>query len=55
MEVMAGKLKSFQGTLEKNFLVKKSINTSLHLMSKAAFSSHSGKGHFWFSESQERL
>lgn len=46
MEVMAGKLKSSQGTLEKNFLVKKSINTLLHLMSKAAFFSYSAKGEF---------
>lgn len=46
MEVMAGKLKSSQGTLEKNFLVKKSINTLSHLMSKTAFFSPSGKGAF---------
>lgn len=46
MEVMAGKLKSSQGTLEKNFQVKKSINTLLHLMSKAAFFCYSGKGAF---------
>lgn len=44
MEVMAGKLKSFRETLEKNSLVKKSISTSLHLTSKAAFFSYSGKG-----------
>lgn len=46
MEVMAGKLKSSLGTLEKNSLVKKSINTLLHLMSKAAFFSYSEKGTF---------
>lgn len=46
MEVMAGKLKSSLGTLEKNSLVKKSVNTLLHLMSKAAFFSYSGKGIF---------
>lgn len=44
MEVMAGKLKSSQETLEKNSLVKEFINTLLHLMSKAAFFSYSGKG-----------
>lgn len=43
---MAGKLKISQGTLEKNSLVKKSINTLLHLMSKAAFFTYSGKGTF---------
>lgn len=43
---MAGKLKISQGTLEKNSLVKKSINTLLHLMSKAAFLTYSGKGTF---------
>lgn len=37
MEVMAGKLKSSLGTLEQNSLVKKSISTLLHLLSKAAF------------------
>lgn len=46
MEVMAGKLKSSLGTLEKNSLAKKSINTLLHLMSKAAFFSYPGKGTF---------
>lgn len=46
MEVMAGRLKSSLGTLEKNSLVKKSISTLLHLMSKAAFFSYSGKGTF---------
>lgn len=43
---MAGRLKISRGTLEKNSLVKKSINTLLHLMSKAAFFSYSGKGTF---------
>lgn len=46
MEAMAGKLKSSQGTLEQNFLVKKFINTLLHLMSKAAFFSYLGKRAF---------